>query len=80
MHLTLSPSSAAAEVKIGQKKFKFHFFKTLKNEWYHVKVQPKRFHLSSHIKRFRSRTQKLELHTKQIVPRESTAEEVSFEW
>ena len=25
------------------------------------------------------RTQKLELHTKQIVPRESTAEEVSFE-
>ena len=43
-------------------------------------MQPKRFHLSSHIKRFRSRTQKLELHTKQIVPCENTAEEVSFEW
>ena len=62
------------------KKIQISFFKTLKNEWYHVKVQPKRFHLSSHIKRFRSRTQTLELHTKQIVPRESTAEEVSFEW
>ena len=68
MHLTLSPSSAAAEVKIGQKKIQISFFKMLKNEWYHVKVQPKRFNLSSNIKRFRSRTPKLELHTKQIVP------------
>ena len=29
---------------------------------------------------FHSQTLKLELHTKYIVPSESTAEEVSFEW
>jgi len=33
-----------------------------------------------HTKGFLSQTQKLELHTKQIAPFESTAEEVSFEW
>ena len=31
-------------------------------------------------KDFVERLKKLELHTKQIVPCESTAEEVSFEW
>ena len=29
---------------------------------------------------FRPQNQKLELHTKQITPCESTAEEVSFQW
>ena len=29
---------------------------------------------------FLPQTQKIELHTKQIVPCESTAEEVSYEW
>ena len=47
---------------------------------YHVKVLLKRFHLNGHTVRFGPQTQKLEKHTKYIVPCESTAEEVSFEW
>ena len=39
-----------------------------------------RFHLHDNTVEFRSEAQKLKLHTKQIVPCESTAEEVSFEW
>ena len=48
--------------------------------WYHVKVLLKRFHLNGNTTGFHPRTQKLELHTKKTVLRESTAEEVSFEW
>ena len=44
-----------------------------------MKVLLKRFHLNGHTIGFHSQIQKLELHTKQIVPYESTAEEVSFE-
>ena len=40
----------------------------------------KRFHLNGNTIRFHPQTQKLELYTKEIVTRESTAEEVSFEW
>ena len=40
----------------------------------------KRFHLNANIIGFHSQTQELELHTKKIVPRESTAEEGSLEW
>ena len=43
----------------------------------HSWTQKKRL---GHTKGFPSQTQKLELHTKQIAPCESTAEEVSFEW
>ena len=45
-----------------------------------MKVLLKRFHLNGNTIGFRPQIQKLELHTKSIVPRESTAEEVSFEW
>ena len=44
-----------------------------------MKTLLKRFHLNGHTIGFCSETQKLELHTKQIVPCESIAEEVSFE-
>jgi len=37
-------------------------------------------HLNGYTIRFHPQHQKLELHTKEIIPRESTAEEVSFEW
>ena len=40
----------------------------------------KRFHFNGHTVGFHPQTQKLELHTKQIVPCKITAEEVSFEW
>ena len=40
----------------------------------------KRFRLNGNTIGFHPQTQKSELHTKQIVPCESTAEEVSFEW
>ena len=36
--------------------------------------------LNGHTIEFRPKNKKLELHTKKIVPCESTAEEVSFEW
>ena len=36
--------------------------------------------LNGHTLGFHPQSQKLELHTKYIVPRESTAEDVSFEW
>ena len=36
--------------------------------------------MNGHTRGFHSQTQKLELHTKYIVPCESTAEEVSYEW
>ena len=39
-----------------------------------------RFHLNGHTTGFRPQTQELELHSKQIAPCQSTAEEVSFEW
>ena len=45
-----------------------------------MKVLLKRFHSNGHSAGFRPQIQKLELHAKQIVSRESTAEEVSFEW
>ena len=45
-----------------------------------MKVLLKRFHLNGNTIGFHRQTQKLELHTKQIVPCESTAEEISFEW
>ena len=45
-----------------------------------MKVLLKRFHLNGYTIGFRPQTQKLELHTKQIAPCESTAKEVSFEW
>ena len=38
------------------------------------------FHLNGNTIGFHPQTQKLELHTKQIVPCESTAEEILFEW
>ena len=44
------------------------------------KITVKRFYLNGHTIGFHPQTQKLELHTKGIVPCESTAEEVSFEW
>ena len=44
-----------------------------------MKVLLKRFHLNGNTIGFHPQIQKLELHTKQIVPCESTAEEVSFE-
>ena len=48
---------------------------------YHVKVLLKRFHLNGHtMTKFHPQTRTLEPHAKQIVPCESTAEEVSFEW
>ena len=40
----------------------------------------KRFYLNGSTIGFHPQTQKLELHTKYIVPCESTAEEASFEW
>ena len=49
------------------------------NKWYHVKVLLKRFHLNGNTIGFHPQTPKLELHTKYILPCESTAEEVSFE-
>ena len=45
-----------------------------------IKALLKRFHLNGDTIGFHPQTQKLELHTKYIVPFESTAEEVSFEW
>ena len=44
-----------------------------------MKVLLKRFHSNDHSAGFRPQIQKLELHAKQIVSCESTAEEVSFE-
>ena len=46
----------------------------------YVKVLLKSFHLNGNTIGLYQRTQKLERHTKKIVPFESTAEEVSFEW
>ena len=43
-----------------------------------MKVLSKRFHLNGCTIGFGPENQKLELHTKKIVPCESTAEEVSF--
>ena len=47
-----------------------------------MKVLLKRFYLNgnSNTIGFHTQTQKLELHPKQIVPCETTAEEVLFEW
>ena len=53
--------------------------KILENKYYYEKVLLKRFHLNDNTIEFRLEAQKLELH-KKIVPCESTAEEVSFEW
>ena len=36
--------------------------------------------MNGNTRAFHPETRKLELHTKQIVPCENTAEEVSFEW
>ena len=54
--------------------------KILENKYYYEKVLLKRFHLNDNTIEFRLEAQKLELHNKKIVPCESTAEEVSFEW
>ena len=45
-----------------------------------MKVLLKRFHLNGHPIGFHLHSQKLELHTKEIVPCGSIAEEVAFEW
>ena len=45
-----------------------------------MKVLLKRFHLNGNTIGFHPQNQKLELHSKQIVPCESTAVKVSFEW
>ena len=45
-----------------------------------MKILLKRFRLNGNTIGFHPQTQKLELHTKEIVPGENTAEEVSFEW
>ena len=45
-----------------------------------MKVRLKRFLLNGHTIGFHPQTGKLKLHTKQIIPCESPAEEVSFEW
>ena len=45
-----------------------------------MKVLLKRFHLNGHTIGFEAQTQKFQLHTKRIIPCESTAEEVPFEW
>ena len=50
--------------------------KILQNEYYYETVLPKRFSFNDNTIEFRSEAQKLELHTKQIVPCESTAKEV----
>ena len=47
--------------------------KILQNEYYYETVLPKRFSLNDNTIEFRSEAQKLKLHTKQIVPCESTA-------
>ena len=44
-----------------------------------MKVLLKRIHLNGHTLEFCLYTPKLKLHTKQIVPSESAAKEVSFE-
>ena len=49
-----------------------------RNKYYLENVLPKRIHLNGNTKGFHPGTQKLELHTKQKVTCESTAEEVSF--
>ena len=63
--------------KTSQKKN--FFFNILTNKYLYAKGLPKRIHLNGNTVGFHPQTQKLELHTKQIVPCESTAEEVSFE-
>ena len=52
----------------------------LKNQQHRVQVLTKRFHMNGHTLGFHPQTQKLEKHAIYIVPCESTAEEVSFEW
>ena len=47
---------------------------------YQLNSTMKRFHLNCHTIGFHPQSQKLELHTKYIVPCESTAEEVLIEW
>ena len=44
------------------------FGKILENKYYYEKVRLKRFHLNDNTIEFRSEAQKLELHTKKIVP------------
>jgi len=51
----------------------------LKNKRNDVKVLLKRFHLNDHTIGFHTPTKELELHSKEEMPCESTAEEVSFE-
>ena len=63
-----------------QQNFELLVHKILKTKLCHVKALLKRFHLNGDTIGFHPQTQKLELHTKYIVPCESTAEEVSFEW
>ena len=45
-----------------------------------MKVLLKRFHLNGNIIGFQPEIQKLELHTKSLVPCESTAEKILLEW
>ena len=44
------------------------FGKILENKYYYEKVLLKRFHLNDNTIEFRSEAQKLELHTKKVVP------------
>ena len=60
--------------------FKHWLQRYILNKQYHVKALLKRFYLNGKTIEFHPLTQKLELHTKQIAPCESTAEEVSFSW
>ena len=52
------------------------FCKILRIKQHYAKVLPKRFHLNGNTIGFRPRNKKLELHTKYMIPCESTAEEV----
>ena len=57
--------------KTTRKNFHTFFCTVLKDKW---------FHLNGHTIGFHTHTQKLKPQTKQVVPCENTAEEVSFEW
>ena len=63
----------------NSQKFQTSLYKILRNYLCDAKGLATRFHLSGHAIGFHLQTQKLELQTKQIVPCESTAEEVLFE-
>ena len=78
--LVLPLLMAVAKERINSKKSSFLFVQSLE-----INSMPKLRHrgfidLNGNTIGFRPQTQKLKLHTKLILPRESTTEEVSFEW